>query len=195
MESIYRLALAKSTCNRLRFFLNPRLIDYFKITREVFPESQICLFTDGLLLAKWGNKVENNIWEAVKEYQIEVRVTYYPIPIKFDEVKEQLKKYDIPCYMTPPEWGKGARVWFFSEIGALEYQGVKHSVKHPFDLTGSQDAFRFISCYQFNESIVLKNGRTIISSIASIQCSTSHLSCLWISKLLFSFNISETGRA
>lgn len=103
--------------------------------------------------------MEDNIWEAVKEYQIEVRITCYPIPVKFDEVKEQLRRYDIPCYTTPPEGGKGARVWFFTEIGALEYQGVKHSVKHPFDLAGTQDAFRFISCYQFNESIVLKNGR------------------------------------
>jgi len=34
--------------------LNERLIDYMKVTREVFPDSHICVFTDGLLLNQWG---------------------------------------------------------------------------------------------------------------------------------------------
>lgn len=34
--------------------LNERLIDYIRVTRESFPESHICLFTDGVLLSKWG---------------------------------------------------------------------------------------------------------------------------------------------
>ncbi len=34
--------------------LNDRVIDYMKVTRECFPDSHICLFTDGVLLPKWG---------------------------------------------------------------------------------------------------------------------------------------------
>lgn len=34
--------------------LNDRLIDYIAVTREAFPDSYVCIFTDGLLLNKWG---------------------------------------------------------------------------------------------------------------------------------------------
>ena len=140
--------------------LNDHLIDFIRVTREVFPETLVCMFTDGLLLAKWGRKKDKeNLWKAVKDYEIEVRVTRYPISLDIEAVKEQLAGFGIPFTQDPPPFKKGTRVWYFSEIGALEYRGEKHSVKHPFDLSGRQEAFRFISCYQFNESIVLRDGK------------------------------------
>lgn len=140
--------------------LNDRVIDYFKVTREVFPDSHICLFTDGLLLPKWGSyEDERNIWEAVKKYEIEIRMTQYPIPIKMDAIVDGAKAHGVPVTFDPPKFEKGARLWVFSEIGALQYRGVKHSVKHPFDLTGQQEKYRWVSCYQFNESIVLRDGK------------------------------------
>ena len=140
--------------------LNDRLIDYIKITRYYFPESAICIFTDGLLLPKWGDYPDDrNIWSAIKKYEIEIRMTQYPIPIQIDKIVQKAQEYEIPVTFTPPIGGKGARLWIFSEIGALNYRGVKHSVKHPFDLQGKQEKFRFISCYQFNESIVLRDGK------------------------------------
>ena len=42
--------------------LNERLIDYIRVTRESFPESHICLFTDGVLLSKWGGTKEKKIY-------------------------------------------------------------------------------------------------------------------------------------
>lgn len=140
--------------------LNNSLIDFIKVTRKYFPDSLICIFTDGLLLSKWGkNPPEKNIWQAVKDYEIEIRITDYPINLKIDEIKEQCKTYEISFTTEPPPFKKGSRVWYFSEIGALKYKGVKHSVKHPFDLSGNVEPFRFISCHQFNESIVLRDGK------------------------------------
>ena len=140
--------------------LNDRLIDYMKITREVFSDTLICLFTAGLLLKKWNTeKTETNIWEAIKKYDIEVRLTHYPIPLDIDEIADTARSHGVPVTYDPPEFKKGCRLWIFSEIGALKYRGEKHSVKHPFDLSGKQDKYRFISCYQFNESIVLRDGK------------------------------------
>lgn len=140
--------------------LNDRLIDYMRVTREIFPNAFICLFTAGLLLKKWGNQPqEKNLWWAVKEYEIEVRWTHYPIKLKFDEIKKEVQDHGIEWWETPPPFEKGARVWFFSEIGALQYKGEKHSVKHPFWLEGGVAPYRWISCYQFNESIVLRDGK------------------------------------
>lgn len=139
--------------------LNERLIEYIKVTREVFPNTYICIFTDGLLLSKWENNSQGNLWEAIKQYEIEVRVTCYPIPLDVEKIKKQVLQYGIPIYTESPPYGKEARIWFLSEIGDQGYRGIKHSVKHPFDLTGRQEPFRFISCYQFNESIVLRDGK------------------------------------
>lgn len=139
--------------------INDHVLDFMKVTREVFPDSQICLFTDGLLLPKWGKDDNNNIWKIVKEYEIEVRMTQYPISLNLDRIIEDATRFDVPVTFDPPTVGKGARLWIFSEIGALNYKGIKHSVKHPFDLKGNVEKFRYISCYQFNESIVLRDGK------------------------------------
>ena len=136
--------------------MNERLLDYIKITREVFPESYICVFTDGLLLPKWG---KNGFWEVIKECEIEIRMTQYPIPLKLDKIIDDATKHGVPVIFDSPNCEKGARLWIFSEIGDQNYKGIKHSVKHPFDLSGQQEKFRYISCYQFNESIVLRDGK------------------------------------
>lgn len=140
--------------------LNERLIEYMKITREVFPDTLICLFTAGLLLKKWNSDdLEKNIWEAIKKYEIEIRLTHYPIPLNIDEIADTARMHGVPVTFEPPEFKKGCRLWIFSEIGALKYRGIKRSVKHPFDLAGEVDKYRWISCYQFNESIVLRDGK------------------------------------
>lgn len=140
--------------------LNDRLIDYMKVTREVFPDTLICLFTAGVTLKKWDAKdSEKNIWEAMKKYEIEMRLTQYPIPLNMEEIAETAKAHGIYVTYDFPGFKKGCRLWIFSEIGALKYRGMKKSVKHPFDLTGKQDKYRWISCYQFNECIVLNNGK------------------------------------
>ncbi len=140
--------------------LNDRLIDFMRVTREIFPNAFLCLFTDGVLLKKWGNKTEEeNLWKAVKDYEYEIRWTHYPIGLNVDEIKEKAISYGVEWWEDPPPFKKGARLWFFSEIGALKYKGVKHSVKHPFWLEGGVAPFRWISCYQFNESIVLRDGK------------------------------------
>lgn len=140
--------------------LNERLIDFMKVTREFFPDSHICLFTDGVLLPKWGNyQDERNIWKAVLKYEIEIRMTQYPISLVTEKIVTAAESFGVPVTFDPPEFKKGARLWIFSEIGALGYKGIKHSVKHPFDLNGNQEKYRWISCYQFNESIVLRDGK------------------------------------
>lgn len=135
------------------------LIDYLEIARVLFPETYICIFTDGLLLTKWGERDDKNIWEAIKKYEAEIRLTKYPINLNLKDIMRQADNHNITIYEEAPPYRKETRLWILTEIGASEYKGVKHSVKHPFDLTGKQDKYRWISCYQFNESIVLRDGK------------------------------------
>ena len=135
--------------------LNPKLLDFIKVSRKTFPNSPICIFTDGLLLAK----LPDVVWQSIHDDEIEVRMTHYPIPLNLDSIKERAATFDIPVTFDAPLPGKCARIWVFSEIGDTNYHGIKHSVKHPFDLSGQQEKYRWISCYQFNESQVLRDGK------------------------------------
>lgn len=126
--------------------LNQYLIDFIKITRTLFPKTIIYLFTDGLLLKKWENHRTGNLWQVFHDYKVRVEFTVYPINVDINDIKELAKKYDV-------------QLDCFSEVGDRKYRGVKHSVKHPFDLSGKVEKWQFISCYQFNESITLKDGK------------------------------------
>jgi len=126
--------------------LNDQTIDFIKITRKLFPKAIIFFFTDGLLLKRWENHPSGNLWQVCHDYNVRIEFTVYPIGIKVEEIQELAQKYDVVLDA-------------FTEVGHRRLDGVKKSVKHPFDLDGKVDKWQFISCYQFNESITLRDGK------------------------------------
>lgn len=126
--------------------LNDNLIEFIKITRELFPKAIIFLFTDGLLLKHWENHLNGNLWKVMHDYKVRLQLTIYPINIKVEEIEELAKTYDV-------------HLDCFSEVSDRNYEGIKHSVKHPFLLDGNAEKWMFISCYQFNESITIRDGK------------------------------------
>lgn len=126
--------------------LHSKLLKFIKIARKNFPDSIISLFTDGLLLKQWENNKYGNLWEACFEYKVQIELTIYPIGININEIEKLAEKYNV-C------------VKYFTEAADRDYRGIKHSVKHPFRLEGNVEKWQFISCYQFNESITLKDGK------------------------------------
>ena len=127
-------------------FLNKDIIEYMRISRELFPKSIIWIFTDGILLLNSDKAKTGNVWAALKEYDVEIQLTLYPLKIKYDEIDKKAKEY-------------GVKVTSFYEVGDRTGSINKQSVKHPMDVKGKRDKYEFISCYQFNESIVLNNGK------------------------------------
>ena len=126
--------------------LNNKTIDYIKISRYYFPNALLFFFTDGLLLKKWEHHETGNFWKACHDYNVRIQLTIYPIGLDVEGIKELANKYDV-------------LIDTFTEIGDRKSNGVKRSVKHPFLLDGSAEKWQFISCYQFNESITLRNGK------------------------------------
>ncbi len=126
--------------------LNENIIDFIKVTRETFPDCIIFLFTAGLLLKQWEKHPKGNLWQACHDYDVRIQFTIYPIGIDVQGIKVLAKKY-------------GVMMDAFSEVGDRSFQGIKRSCKHPFRLEGDIEKWQFISCYQFNESITLKNGK------------------------------------
>jgi hypothetical protein len=126
--------------------LNDNTIEFIRIARENFPKAILFFFTDGLLLKRWESHPSGNFWKACHDYNVRIELTVYPVGINLSEIEELAKKYDV---------------WLdaFTEVGHRKLDGVKRSVKHPFLLDGSAEKWQFISCYQFNESITLRNGK------------------------------------
>lgn len=137
--------------------LNERVIDFVKITRQVFPKTRIFFFTDGILLKKWENHPAGNLWLVFKECDVEIQLTMYPINLNFTAIKETAARY-------------GVKIDCFTEVGDRNSVFQKQSVKHPFNLKGNQDAYEFISCYQFNEAITMRNGRIYTCPVIPYIC-------------------------
>lgn len=73
-------------------FLNPELPEFIKVTRENFPQAEIRIATNGLLIPKLDAK----IFEAIKRYDAIVYVTAYPPTVSLmDDILRQLKKYQV----------------------------------------------------------------------------------------------------
>lgn len=126
--------------------LNEDLIEFIKVTRKAFPKAIIFFFTNGLLLKSWENHKRGNLWQICHDYDVKIELTVYPINLKIEEIRQMAERYDVCLHE-------------FSEVGDRNFPGVKHSQKHPFDLEGKVEKWQFISCYQFNECIVLRQGK------------------------------------
>ena len=68
--------------------LCPNLIDYFQTARKYFPNSNIVLMTNAILL----NKCDDNFYEALRKYDIEICLTKYPLKIDFKAIEKKFKK-------------------------------------------------------------------------------------------------------
>ena len=137
--------------------LHPQLIDFMRITREKFPKSTIFFFTNGIKLLQLENAPTGNLWQAMKNYDITLMVTTYPIKLDFKGIDDKAKEYGLK-YERFVEIGKVNP----NEVGEGRYYDKnidKKSVHHPFDLNGNVPKYQYISCYQFNESITLRHGK------------------------------------
>lgn len=61
--------------------LHPQIIDFIVIVRNMYPESEIRIVTNGILL----NSMSVDFWEAVKEHDVVIQITLYPIFFKNEE--------------------------------------------------------------------------------------------------------------
>ncbi|MBQ8475467.1 radical SAM protein, partial [bacterium] len=137
--------------------LHPQLIDFMRLTRKYFPKTVIFFFTNGILLPALENSQNGNLWQAMKDYDITLMVTTYPIKANYQKIDELAEKYNIK-YERFTEIGKvnpqsaGKSKYYDKEIDKI-------SVHHPFKLNGKVEKYQYISCYQFNESITLRHGK------------------------------------
>lgn len=127
--------------------LHPDLLEIIKITRQQFPKGQLILLTNGVLLLNLENSPKGNLWQVLKEYNVDVTVTVYPIKLDYKAIEEKAKEYGITLKMS-------------SDIHAVNAtKVVKISDKHVMDLDGKVPKAHAVHCLYFNKFNVLKDGR------------------------------------
>lgn len=71
--------------------LHPFINYFLKTSRKYFPKAEIYLTTNGIKLSK----MPKAFWEACKDNDIIIEVTYYPIDISKDKIKELASTYNV----------------------------------------------------------------------------------------------------
>jgi MoaA/NifB/PqqE/SkfB family radical SAM enzyme len=138
--------LAELTANRLSSFyvtggeplLHPQITEIFTIARKYFPETEIYFMTNGLLL----NKMSEIFWENLKQNNIIINLSRYPIQINVDKIREKTKSYNVK----------------FDYVGGSDVP-IKSMWKYPLDINGKQSLKRSYNiCTQINRCVTMKEG-------------------------------------
>ena len=128
--------------------LHPKINEFIRIARHYFPKTPIYLYTNGILLSGWENNPNGNLFRTCRESRTTIALTEYPIKLDYDAVKAKAQEYGI----------------YVLDV-TTRREGVKYSVKHPFDLSGMQDKYQFVDCFCFSNCISLKDGKLYPCSV------------------------------
>ena len=135
--------------------LHPHLIDCMRITREQFPDTEVIVLTNGVLLLDLERSEQGNFWQACKDYDIHITVTVYPINLDYEKIEKKAQEYGVGLAMS-------------SNIHANKLtRVVKTSDKHTMDLTGSVEKFYCVNCLYFNKFCTLKDGKLYMCPVSA----------------------------
>lgn len=125
--------------------LHPDLIRFLGMARENFPDADIDITTNGLLLLKQPEE----FWEACKENNIVIQPTKYPVQLDFKEMEKRAADH-------------GVRYSYFGDSGTV----TKTMHRYRLDVEGQQDSSRnFLLCYRANNCVGLRHGRLYTCSL------------------------------
>ena len=109
-----------------------------RLTRKYFPKTKLQLVTNGLLVLSQ----EQKFWDGMRENNIILRPTKYPINVEWDKINEVAKKNNVVV-----EYYNDTKI-------------VKTSFKLPFVPTGVIDPnVSFLNCWIANYCMFLSNGK------------------------------------
>ena len=118
--------------------LNPNCERFFELTRKYFDKTEIKLVTNGILLLKQ----KESFWQSMRDNNITLAPTKYPIKIDWDKVKEI-------CY------NMNIKFKFFNDENVL-----KKTFYNTLNLEGCENPeWNFRNCFQANNCLRLDNGK------------------------------------
>ena len=127
--------------------LHPQLNKILKITRFYFKNAEIKLISNGLLVTSQ----KESFWQIMKNNNIHLSVTQYPINVNYQQISHLTKKYGIKYSFYAPN--KENSQWHF-----------------PIDITGNQnEQYSYDNCRKGNNctNINIVNGKLYMCPICS----------------------------
>lgn len=119
--------------------LHPNICELLISARTHFPNTEILLTTNGILL----NRMTEEFWLTCYEYGITIEITYYPINIKKELIDIKANHYAV-------------KVIPFAGINTQ----IKVTHRNPINSVGDQNAqYNYLHCYQRGNCISLKDGK------------------------------------
>lgn len=145
-------ALAKGRLLTLRLIggeplLHPDLLQIIPYARASFPDTRLCLVTNGLKLAKQTTE----FWHCCRDNQIEITPTKYPISLDYEKIENLAKEHQV----------------------AYRYYGdhpevLKTSLKFPLDLDGTKNPqASYDLCQQARECAMVAEGRIYLCPVVA----------------------------
>ena len=125
--------------------LHPELIKILKVARFNFPQADIKLISNGILILSQ----KENFWQVMKRNKIHLSVTEYPLNIDYRKIAHLTKKYGIEYSFYAPS--KENSQWHF-----------------PIDVKGEQDElYSYNNCRKNNNctNINIRKGKLYMCSI------------------------------
>jgi len=115
--------------------LHPRIAEFIRSARAIFPDTRICVVTNGSLVMRQNDE----FWRALSETATVLMCDAYPIDLPVAEIDRKAAEWDVVL-----EW-TGERNLFF---------------KLPLDVSGAQDpADSYRRCSGINNCPMYKDGR------------------------------------
>lgn len=116
--------------------LHPDLLQFLKVTRQLFPIGNINLVTNGILVLK----MQDEFWDVMRECKIILAVTKYPINLKYDEIEKKSREMNVKCIY----FGDANNYWTHTVITEHGNRNELHS---------------FLECGNANNCTVLQDGK------------------------------------
>lgn len=126
--------------------LHPDLLKILAEARKHFPNTNVQLVTNGLLLLKQTE----DFWTCCRENRITIVNTKYPLTLDYDKMAETAKKH-------------GVTLQFYGDTGEV----TKVSYKVPLDLLGEQHpVLSFCHCFHSNTLPLMMEGKLYACTVA-----------------------------
>jgi MoaA/NifB/PqqE/SkfB family radical SAM enzyme len=77
--------------------LHPEINEFIEITRQLFPKTNIAIFTNALLL----DRMPITFWETCHDNQVMLKITHYPVPINLKALRQLGKRYRVKVKIPP----------------------------------------------------------------------------------------------
>lgn len=71
--------------------LHPEIPNFIKFTRQIFPKSNIAIFTNGLFL----ENMTNDFWKTCQTHRALIKITHYPISLNIKAIKKLGKAHNV----------------------------------------------------------------------------------------------------